>query len=191
MDPLNDNVASLLHQSSDHFVSELWKEGESGWLRRSPFHVCALNAHRCKIYFKLKRQKYRTHVSLSNVKKVENVLTVCLSSPSRSSNISLFAHLLFFYLHVLSWWLLSFSPFTNLVLPSFPPLPLIFLPGPSFLLPASDIQTLPRVYFFDSYATLQANGSDSRFLSSSVCHAETPRSRLCSPRSVVVCPCSV
>ncbi|XP_018535912.1 myosin-10 isoform X5 [Lates calcarifer] len=26
MDPLNDNVASLLHQSSDHFVSELWKE---------------------------------------------------------------------------------------------------------------------------------------------------------------------
>lgn len=28
MDPLNDNVASLLHQSSDHFVSELWKEGE-------------------------------------------------------------------------------------------------------------------------------------------------------------------
>lgn len=31
MDPLNDNVASLLHQSSDHFVSELWKEGESGF----------------------------------------------------------------------------------------------------------------------------------------------------------------
>uniref|UniRef100_A0A8D3AST0 Myosin, heavy chain 14, non-muscle n=1 Tax=Scophthalmus maximus TaxID=52904 RepID=A0A8D3AST0_SCOMX len=30
MDPLNDNVASLLHQSSDHFVSELWKEGEAG-----------------------------------------------------------------------------------------------------------------------------------------------------------------
>lgn len=29
MDPLNDNVASLLHQSSDHFVSELWKEGEA------------------------------------------------------------------------------------------------------------------------------------------------------------------
>uniref|UniRef100_A0A8C4GL41 Myosin, heavy chain 14, non-muscle n=1 Tax=Dicentrarchus labrax TaxID=13489 RepID=A0A8C4GL41_DICLA len=28
MDPLNDNVASLVHQSSDHFVSELWKEGE-------------------------------------------------------------------------------------------------------------------------------------------------------------------
>lgn len=28
MDPLNDNVASLLHQSSDHFISELWREGE-------------------------------------------------------------------------------------------------------------------------------------------------------------------
>ncbi|XP_022529216.2 myosin-10 isoform X3 [Astyanax mexicanus] len=26
MDPLNDNVASLLHQSSDHFISELWRE---------------------------------------------------------------------------------------------------------------------------------------------------------------------
>uniref|UniRef100_A0A672GYD6 Myosin, heavy chain 14, non-muscle n=1 Tax=Salarias fasciatus TaxID=181472 RepID=A0A672GYD6_SALFA len=30
MDPLNDNVASLLHQSSDSFVSELWKEDSSG-----------------------------------------------------------------------------------------------------------------------------------------------------------------
>uniref|UniRef100_A0AAY5K3N9 Myosin, heavy chain 14, non-muscle n=1 Tax=Esox lucius TaxID=8010 RepID=A0AAY5K3N9_ESOLU len=28
MDPLNDNVASLLHQSSDHFISELWREVE-------------------------------------------------------------------------------------------------------------------------------------------------------------------
>ncbi|XP_055766155.1 myosin-10-like isoform X1 [Salvelinus fontinalis] len=26
MDPLNDNIASLLHQSSDHFISELWRE---------------------------------------------------------------------------------------------------------------------------------------------------------------------
>lgn len=40
------------------------------------------------------------------------------------------------------------------------------------LLPASDIQTLPRVYFFDSYATLQANGNDSRCLSSSGCPIE-------------------
>uniref|UniRef100_A0A8K9UPX1 Myosin, heavy chain 14, non-muscle n=1 Tax=Oncorhynchus mykiss TaxID=8022 RepID=A0A8K9UPX1_ONCMY len=28
MDPLNDNIASLLHQSSDHFISELWREVE-------------------------------------------------------------------------------------------------------------------------------------------------------------------
>ena len=27
MDPLNDNVASLLNQSTDKFVSELWKDG--------------------------------------------------------------------------------------------------------------------------------------------------------------------
>lgn len=30
MDPLNDNVASLLNQSTDKFVSELWKDGEFG-----------------------------------------------------------------------------------------------------------------------------------------------------------------
>lgn len=29
MDPLNDNVATLLNQSTDKFVSELWKDGES------------------------------------------------------------------------------------------------------------------------------------------------------------------
>lgn len=29
MDPLNDNIATLLHQSSDKFVSELWKDGTS------------------------------------------------------------------------------------------------------------------------------------------------------------------
>lgn len=27
MDPLNDNVATLLNQSVDKFVSELWKDG--------------------------------------------------------------------------------------------------------------------------------------------------------------------
>lgn len=32
MDPLNDNVASLLNQSTDKFVSELWKDGE--WTRQ-------------------------------------------------------------------------------------------------------------------------------------------------------------
>lgn len=40
MDPLNDNVASLLHQSSDHFVSELWKEGESGFGPPPPPFTC-------------------------------------------------------------------------------------------------------------------------------------------------------
>lgn len=30
MDPLNDNVATLLHQSSDRFVAELWKDGKDG-----------------------------------------------------------------------------------------------------------------------------------------------------------------
>ena len=39
MDPLNDNVASLLHQSSDHFISELWREGEG---RRSLIHTSLL-----------------------------------------------------------------------------------------------------------------------------------------------------
>lgn len=28
MDPLNDNVATLLHQSTDKFVAELWKDGK-------------------------------------------------------------------------------------------------------------------------------------------------------------------
>lgn len=28
MDPLNDNVATLLHQSTDKFVGELWKDGK-------------------------------------------------------------------------------------------------------------------------------------------------------------------
>lgn len=63
-----------------------------------------------------------------------------------------------FFLSLLLNWVLSILPCTL-----FPP--------------ASDIQTLPRVYFFDSYATLQANGSDSRFLSSScVGLADIPRS---------------
>lgn len=40
MDPLNDNVATLLHQSSDKFVAELWKDGkrwcsEYDWLEPS------------------------------------------------------------------------------------------------------------------------------------------------------------
>lgn len=76
----------------------------------------------------------------------------------------------------------------NLVLTSFLPShlpPCAFLPS---FLTASDIQTLPRVYFFDSYATLQANGSDSRFLPSSACHTHIPHSHLCLHYSFVFCP---
>lgn len=28
MDPLNDNVAGLLHQSTDRMTAEIWKDGE-------------------------------------------------------------------------------------------------------------------------------------------------------------------
>uniref|UniRef100_A0A4W4GWX0 Myosin, heavy chain 10, non-muscle n=1 Tax=Electrophorus electricus TaxID=8005 RepID=A0A4W4GWX0_ELEEL len=46
MDPLNDNVATLLHQSTDKFVAELWKDGK--WVHQttpppppqSIFHQC-------------------------------------------------------------------------------------------------------------------------------------------------------
>lgn len=31
MDPLNDNVAALLHQSTDRLTAEIWKDGED-WL---------------------------------------------------------------------------------------------------------------------------------------------------------------
>lgn len=64
---------------------------------------------------------------------------------------------------------------------------LAWAPSLFSLLPASDIQTLPRVYFFDSYATIQANGSDSRFLSSSVCHADNAHSHLRFHYSFVFC----
>lgn len=79
------------------------------------------------------------------------------------------------------------SPSTNSVLSwasSFLP---FFSPPFAFLLPASDIQTLPRVYFFDSFATLQANGTESRFFSSSVCHSHIPHSHLCLHYSFVFC----
>uniref|UniRef100_A0A8C3AL05 Myosin, heavy chain 14, non-muscle n=1 Tax=Cyclopterus lumpus TaxID=8103 RepID=A0A8C3AL05_CYCLU len=46
MDPLNDNVASLVHQSSDHFVSELWKEGKTGLLSRSFTTICSKSLKR-------------------------------------------------------------------------------------------------------------------------------------------------
>lgn len=31
MDPLNDNVTSLLNASSDKFVADLWKDGKAFW----------------------------------------------------------------------------------------------------------------------------------------------------------------
>uniref|UniRef100_A0A668AX73 Myosin, heavy chain 10, non-muscle n=1 Tax=Myripristis murdjan TaxID=586833 RepID=A0A668AX73_9TELE len=34
MDPLNDNVATLLHQSTDKFVAELWKDGKLTFFKR-------------------------------------------------------------------------------------------------------------------------------------------------------------
>uniref|UniRef100_A0A8U7P7B3 Myosin heavy chain 10 n=1 Tax=Corvus moneduloides TaxID=1196302 RepID=A0A8U7P7B3_CORMO len=42
MDPLNDNVATLLHQSSDKFVAELWKDGKRS-LTRGPLSPCLLS----------------------------------------------------------------------------------------------------------------------------------------------------
>lgn len=51
MDPLNDNVTTLLNQSSDKFVSELWKDGKmfvSSLLNFSvlqpPVHICSEGA---------------------------------------------------------------------------------------------------------------------------------------------------
>lgn len=48
MDPLNDNIATLLHQSSDKFVSELWKDGTSFALHPClthgpPSSLCVVN----------------------------------------------------------------------------------------------------------------------------------------------------
>uniref|UniRef100_A0A8C2Q375 Myosin, heavy chain 14, non-muscle n=1 Tax=Cyprinus carpio TaxID=7962 RepID=A0A8C2Q375_CYPCA len=42
MDPLNDNVASLLHQSSDPFISELWREGELSKVKSIIVHMLIL-----------------------------------------------------------------------------------------------------------------------------------------------------
>lgn len=44
MDPLNDNVATLLHQSTDKFVAELWKDGES-----PNIFFCLVGAHQALI----------------------------------------------------------------------------------------------------------------------------------------------
>lgn len=106
---------------------------------------------------------------------MQNVLTISLSSPSLPFGYSIHPPVCSFLALLPSCSLLCllalvtfpsvYSPSTNLVLISFLPSdrsPCTFSPH------ALDIQTLPRVYFFDSYATLQANGSDSRFRFSSV-----------------------
>lgn len=59
----------------------------------------------------------------------------------------------------------------------------------SVLFPLSDIQTLPRVYFFDSYASLQTNGSESsRFILQIVCvNSFSLISHFCSVCSLFKC----
>lgn len=39
MDPLNDNVAALLHQSTDRLTAEIWKDGEAPSQGLSPESV--------------------------------------------------------------------------------------------------------------------------------------------------------
>uniref|UniRef100_A0A4W4HRU5 Myosin-9 n=1 Tax=Electrophorus electricus TaxID=8005 RepID=A0A4W4HRU5_ELEEL len=46
MDPLNDNVATLLNQSTDKFVSELWKDGDLHNSRHNPFFNLSLSVDR-------------------------------------------------------------------------------------------------------------------------------------------------
>lgn len=53
MDPLNDNVATLLHQSTDKFVAELWKDGES--LKQGDWReldlACFIDEDVCSLFF--------------------------------------------------------------------------------------------------------------------------------------------
>lgn len=53
MDPLNDNVATLLHQSTDKFVAELWKDGESLKQRdwRELDLACFIDEDVCNLFF--------------------------------------------------------------------------------------------------------------------------------------------
>ena len=47
MDPLNDSVAALLHQSADRLTAEIWKDGEDPLPQALPLELCAslLPAH--------------------------------------------------------------------------------------------------------------------------------------------------
>lgn len=40
MDPLNDNVAALLHQSTDRLTAEIWKDGKVPLPRVCPQMPC-------------------------------------------------------------------------------------------------------------------------------------------------------
>lgn len=40
MDPLNDNVAALLHQSTDRLTAEIWKDGKVSLPRACPQRPC-------------------------------------------------------------------------------------------------------------------------------------------------------
>lgn len=54
MDPLNDNVTSLLNQSSDKFVADLWKDGMNPnpkpvtWFKGRHFYQNCLTAVPCE-----------------------------------------------------------------------------------------------------------------------------------------------
>lgn len=65
MDPLNDNVATLLHQSTDKFVAELWKDGE---------RLLSLAAFRLA---QMKRLTSRFYSSSSHFVKKETVVHMC------------------------------------------------------------------------------------------------------------------
>lgn len=41
MDPLNDNVAALLHLSTDKLTAEIWKDGEGQLLQALSLELCA------------------------------------------------------------------------------------------------------------------------------------------------------
>uniref|UniRef100_A0A8C9VHW4 Myosin heavy chain 10 n=1 Tax=Scleropages formosus TaxID=113540 RepID=A0A8C9VHW4_SCLFO len=63
MDPLNDNVATLLHQSADKFVAELWKDGEMeniGLTIFSLLGVAGMNETTFGATYKTKKGMFRT-----------------------------------------------------------------------------------------------------------------------------------
>lgn len=66
MDPLNDNVATLLHQSTDKFVAELWKDGES--LKQSFITIpikLSLSSQEVMEHFKTQMKKHLSSLAFS------------------------------------------------------------------------------------------------------------------------------